>query len=164
MRVSIVKLVAAVALAAASLVGVAGPVAAQQAPSYPISPCGVTTVSSFIPGTSIIIRSTGGVPNGTTTFTITQPNGDIVQLVGQNDAQGNSSVTFQTPNLAGIYTISTLCPSGSSSPPTTTVGDPNLPVAGSDSRDSLRLAGVVLVLGFGLFVVSRRRRQEPAVA
>ena len=164
MRVSIAKLMAAIALVAASLFGAAGLAAAQQAPSYPISPCGVTTVSSFIPGTTISITGTGGIPNGTTVFTIVTPSGDIIQIVGQNDASGTSTILFETPNQNGVYTVSTLCPSGSSSPPTTTVGQSSIPVAGSDPWNSLRLAGVVTVLGFGLFVVSRRRHQEPAVA
>lgn len=163
MRHSIVKLIAAVALAAASVAGAAGTaVATQSDPDYPLSPCAVTTSFSFAPGSTIPITGTGGSPNGTTTFYVTLPNGSVRELTGQNDADGKSTVTFITPNQTGTYTVVAVCPDQASSPPTTGVG--KLPVTGSDPWGSLRLAGVLVVLGGGIFIVARKRRQETAVA
>jgi len=172
MRVSVIKLIAGAAFTVASFAGVAGTAAASQpVAQYPVVTCFVTTsTATFLPGSTITITGTAGTPNGTTTFVITLPDGTILELVGQNDIDGVSSVSFITPNQTGTYSIVAVCPNGDSSPPTTTVGvptttttisRPGLPRTGSDPMNSLRVAGVMALLGGGMFLVARRRRQEP---
>jgi len=165
MKQFIAKSIALVAIALIALAGGVGTAAAAQpAPSYPLPLCSVATQPQVIgAGDTVTITGSGGTPGGTITFRITFPNGTVVQLVGNVGAGGQATVVWTAPNQAGTYSVAAVCSDTASSPPTNVVLIVSeIPRTGSDPWAALRIAGVLVALGVGLFLVVKVRRQKPA--
>jgi len=143
-------------LAAACLLAVASPAAA----SY--EPTGTVTVSHTAPapGAAITVTGSGYAPLSQVTITIGTAQTVLSTVMTTADGSFSTSVTIPA-SLAGSQTLSAtgLNPVGSTRvlAATLNVGGTPLPATGSDTTVLLVAGAVVVAVGAGLVVTSRRR-------
>jgi LPXTG-motif cell wall-anchored protein len=171
------KLLAAVGVVFAAVVGLGASATAQPYP--PVTPT-VTAPSTVVPGGTFVVVFNGCQLGETvnvtlagvtvaTTCTGAGGTGRLMQAAG-----GSASATLTAPTAPGTYTITaTGLTSGLTASTTITVvaqtpttratgGGGGLPTTGSDSSSTLWIAGTAVIVGAGLLAVGLKRRRPAA--
>ena len=169
--------IAALFLAAASVVGFAATASAQV---YSVS-CSLSSTGAVVPNGQIQVSGSGFEPNLATSLTFTDADstetlGPIA--VGATGTFGPSAFTLPA-SITGSVTLSAVCDSEDPGDPATTVlgvvittttattaavnNTAALPRTGDNSTEPLATAGAAAVaLGAGIVLVARRRRRAAA--
>jgi LPXTG-motif cell wall-anchored protein len=172
------KLLAAVGVVLAAVVGLGASATAQPYP--PVAPT-VTAPSTVLPGATFVVVFTGCQPgetvhkelNGVIVATSCTGAGGTGRLM--QAGVGSATATLTAPTVPGTYIITaTGLTSGFTDTTTITVvgqtattaatggGGGGLPTTGSDNSSTLWIAGTAVIVGAGLLTVGLKRRRPAA--
>ncbi len=159
------RLLMLVAVALSTFTLTAAPVSASPYP--PQGPTVTTDSGSYAPGKPIIVTATGFAEckSGVVTFTITPPGGGAPIVLtaplvaGPSGTSDTATVTVTDPGGLGTYTVVATCGNETAA---TSFAIAIVPKTGSDIGMPLTTGAVLVLVGGGLFVVARRRRQPAA--
>lgn len=161
-------------LVAITVALLAGAAPAQAGMELLDTPVVVTDTSSLAPGGTLEVSASGFEQclGDEVTFTITPVGGGAgIVVTAPLLADGSAHATITAPGVLGDYTVTATCGEVVASSGVGIRNEPSvgsqaavgsLPAAGSNVGMPLRIAGVFVVVGGGLFVVALRRRRTVA--